>query len=208
MKFHIPVLTVVFNKIKRKRFTRTFLSIGRDSGFGPIGYGDTCEIWDKARISVGDHTWFGRNSVINVLNAYPCKDGKQQLSAHLEIGNNVQCTERCRITCAGHMVIEDDVLIAPEVFITDHNHGMIPNNSMGGGYVQQPLIIKDVYIRKGVWLGQRVCVLPGVTIGEYSIIGTNSTVTHSIPAYSMAVGSPARVVKQWDEKQKAWVRIE
>ena len=56
-------------------------------------------------------------------------------------------------------------------------------------------------IEEGVWLGQRVCVLPGVCIGAHCIIGANSVVTHDIPAYSIAVGAPAKVVKQWKNNQ-------
>jgi len=47
-------------------------------------------------------------------------------------------------------------------------------------------------------------ILPGVTIGEYSIIGANSVVTKSIPPRSIAVGAPAKVIKQWDDKSDRW----
>ena len=50
-------------------------------------------------------------------------------------------------------------------------------------------------IGKNVWVGEKVTVLPGVHIGEGSIIGANSVVTHDIPPYSIAVGIPAKVIK-------------
>ena len=49
-------------------------------------------------------------------------------------------------------------------------------------------------------------MLKGVTIGRNSIIGANSVVTRDIPPYSIAVGSPARVVRTWSRELKAWVR--
>ena len=192
-------------KLKRVRFKKSFLKIGEGSGFGRMGYGDKCMIGDRKRISIGNHTWFGQGTTILVLPAYQFADGKQGLDSMLTIGNNVSSTENCRITCAGNIQIDDDVLMAPDVFITDHNHGMDPTKQ--GGYSPQPLIVKDVHICEGVWLGQRVCVLPGVTIGAHSIIGANSVVTPDIPAYSIAVGSPARVVKTWDKEKNTWMRL-
>ncbi len=119
------------NWYKRQRFLSEFASIGKSSGFGPKGYGDTCVIWDKKRIIVGDNTWFGRESVIRVLPSYNYANGIQPLSAKLTVGNNVHCTEKCHIICAGNMLIGDNVLIAPEVFIIDNNHGMNPNTQGG-----------------------------------------------------------------------------
>ena len=61
--------------------------------------------------------------------------------------------------------------------------------------MDRPLISKGcVVIEDNVWLGDNVCVLPGVTIGKGSVIGANSVVTHSIPPYSIAVGTPAKIV--------------
>lgn len=54
----------------------------------------------------------------------------------------------------------------------------------------------DISIGNNVWLGNNVCVMPGVTIGDGAVIGANSVVTHDIPAYAVAAGIPARVVKQ------------
>jgi lipopolysaccharide O-acetyltransferase len=61
-----------------------------------------------------------------------------------------------------------------------------------------------VEIGRGCWIGQNVVILPSVKIGEMSIIGANSVVTQSIPERSIAVGAPARVIKQWDDKNREW----
>ena len=189
------------SKIRRRLFTKEFCHIGKGSGFGTKGYGNRCIVIGKDRISIGDNSWFGQDSEVIVYHTH----FKDELHSKLTIGNNVRCTSRCRITCAGRTTIGNNVLIAPDVFITDHNHGMNPE--MPGGYSPQPIIIKDVNVEDGVWLGQRVCVMPGVTVGAHSIIGANSVVTHDIPPYSIAVGAPARVVKQWDHDQQEWVPI-
>jgi len=123
----------------------------------------------------------------------------------LTFGDDVRITARIRLTCAQSIQIGNHVLIAPDVFITDHNHGRDPLDEMG--YARQPLDVRPVIIEDCVWLGQRVCVMPGVTIGAHSIIGANSVVTHDIPAYCIAVGSPARVVKRWNFEENQWEKV-
>ena len=188
----------VIYKVMQNAFKRRFYSFGHRSGFGSKGFGNSCIIKGTNRISIGQESWFGNQTEIIVYN----QNDRTNTEPFLIIRNNVSCTGRCRITCAGRITIGDSVLVAPDVFITDHNHGMNPE--IAGGYSKQPLIVKDVHIEEGVWLGQRVCVLPGVTIGAHSIIGANSVVTHDIPPYSIAVGAPARVVKQWNTDLKEW----
>ena len=62
-------------------------------------------------------------------------------------------------------------------------------------------------IEENVWLGDGVCVLPGVTIGKGSIIGANAVVNKNIPAYCIAAGVPAKVIKKFDEQLKQWVAV-
>ncbi len=182
----------IYRYIIRLYFIRGFRNFGKSAA------GNGCIFQFKKYISIGDDSWIGNKSEIIAYNRADTDSG-------LTIGDHVRITSRARITCAGNIIIENDVLIAPDVFITDHNHGMNPE--IPGGYSQQELIIKPVVIEDGVWLGQRVCVLPGVTIGAHSIIGANSVVTHDIPPYSIAVGSPAKVVKRWNFENKEWENI-
>jgi lipopolysaccharide O-acetyltransferase len=72
--------------------------------------------------------------------------------------------------------------------------------------IERKGICKPVVIGDNVWIGESACILPGVTIGEGSIIGALSVVTKSIPAYSIAVGSPAKVVKIYNFKQEKWIK--
>ena len=188
-------------KIKKAQFVKRFKSFDVSSGFGPMGFGDTCGVSGSEHVSVGAQTWFGHHCEIIAQDHH----FKQLFTPHLIIGSNVHVTSRLRLTCADMIRIDDDVLIAPDVFITDNNHGMDP--TFGGGYSSQEMTTAPVHICQGVWLGQRVCVLPGVEIGEHSIVGAGSVVSKSIPPYSIAVGSPAKVVKQWDFNKNAWVHV-
>lgn len=104
----------------------------------------------------------------------------------------------------GHfsIVIEDDVWTGHHVYITDQNHGYeridIPIS-------QQTQEERPVRIGAGSWIGAGSVILPGAQIGRHVTIGANSVVTGSIEDYSVAVGSPARVVKRRDSGGN-WVR--
>ena len=128
----------------------------------------------------------------------------------IKIGNNVQINDSVHIGAIKNISIGDNVLIASKVFITDHNHGNYSGDSYDSPFSipqERPLYSKAVVIEKNVWLGEFVSVLPGVTIGEGSIIGTMSVVNKNIPPFSIAVGSPAKVIKQYNHSEKKWVKI-
>jgi acetyltransferase-like isoleucine patch superfamily enzyme len=93
--------------------------------------------------------------------------------------------------------IEDDVLIGSGVHIYVNNHKFSNPNIpiIDQGYYPD----KQVILKKGCWIGANVTILPGVTIGENSVIGAGSIVSRSIPAGVVAVGNPCRVIKRVDE---------
>lgn len=129
------------------------------------------------------------------------ENNNQKLSPKLHIGKNLHATRNLVIQCAGDISIGDDVLIASNVFIVDFNHGI---NPMSDSYLDNQLDVSRVKIENGVWIGNSVIILPGVTIGKKAIIGAGSVVTKSIPEYSIAVGNPAKVIKQYDRKNQEW----
>lgn len=103
------------------------------------------------------------------------------------------------------MEIEQNVLMASYISIMGHNHGTDPECE--DGYGGQPLVSKPILIKSGAWIGERVCILPGVTIGRKSIIGAGAVVTKDVPDYCIAGGNPARVIKKYDFDTKQWVGI-
>ena len=160
-------------------------------------------------IFLGDHVWIGPGSFLNALTHYytsPQHPERQrefeEFSPKIIIGHRVNCTGNLVIGAVKEVVVEDDVLLASNVAILDHMHGY---ESPYEPYVYQKLWrIAPVLIKRGCWIGQNVVVLPGVTIGELSIIGANSVVTENIPARCIAVGAPARVTRKWDEASQRW----
>lgn len=126
-------------------------------------------------------------------------------------GNGIQINDHVHIAAISQISIGDNTLIASRVFISDHNHGRFDGSAMEDGPgtppAQRPLHAKPVHIGKNVWIGESVCVLPGVTIGDGAVIGAGSVVTRDIPARCVAVGNPARVIRQWDDATHEWKRV-
>lgn len=131
----------------------------------------------------------------------------QPESGILIFGNNIQLNDYVHIGVAKSVTIEDNVLIGSKVLITDHDHGIYRGNSQSDPYqpqIEKKINSRPVHIESNVWIGEGVCILSGVRIGKNSIIGSGSQVIRDVPENSIAVGSPARVVKQWSFELKEW----
>jgi acetyltransferase-like isoleucine patch superfamily enzyme len=109
----------------------------------------------------------------------------------LKIGNNVFINSNCLAMARGGITIEDDVMLAANVQLLSNNHDE---------YDRQVLLCKPIHIKKGAWIGAGASILPGVTIGEYAIVGAGAIVTKDVGDYEVAVGVPAKVVKKLDKK--------
>ena len=118
-------------------------------------------------------------------------------TAVLMLGDNTSIAGAAVISAVYKVELGRDVLLAKNVYISDHIHaysdGDTPIKDQGVDHVA------PVYIGDGAWLGQGVVVVPGVTIGNGSVIGANSVVTSDIPARSLAVGAPARVIRTFEK---------
>ena len=113
--------------------------------------------------------------------------------ANISIGARVSIGARCTIWGGpgrGRVVIEDDVLFGPEVLVTAANYRF----NDGHPVTRQAMDEADVVIGRDAWLGARVMVMPGVTIGAGSVVGAGAVVTRDLPPLSIAAGVPARVV--------------
>jgi acetyltransferase-like isoleucine patch superfamily enzyme len=128
----------------------------------------------------------------------------------ITIGKNVQINDYVHIAGGENISIGNDVLIASKVFITDINHGRYqgddPDSPLTPPY-DRALSTNPVRIEDNVWLGENVCVMPGSIIGKGSIIGASSVVTKNIPPYSIAVGNPAKVIKEYNFETQLWNNI-
>ena len=140
-------------------------------------------------INFGENFTTGRN---NRIECY--KIGKN--IPKLVIGSNVEINDKCHIACVDSIHIGENVLIASNVFITDHDHGNLSKPvNFGISWKNQKLFSKKVIIKNNVWIGENACILKGVTVGSNSVIAAGSIVTKNIPENSIVVGNPARVIR-------------
>ena len=122
----------------------------------------------------------------------------------LSIGSGTYIGHYAHLSCVNSIIIQEDVLMADKVFISDNTHGY----SKGDVPFKNQDIhnVGSVVIGAGAWLGENVCVI-GAKIGKQSIIAANSVVTKDIPDYCIAAGSPAKVVKQFNFDKQAWEKV-
>lgn len=103
------------------------------------------------------------------------------------------------------IIIHKNVLTADRVYISDNAHGYLDINTP---IREQPIVQKnEVVIGEGTWLGENVCII-GCTVGKNCVVGANSVVTHNLPDYCVAVGSPAIIIKRYDPTSSSWKRTD
>lgn len=132
-------------------------------------------------------------------------------SKKLIIGENCKIGDYVHIAAGQNVTIGNNVLMASKIYISDISHGEYSAESIATSPDippdKRPLFTKPVFIGNNVWIGEGVSVLPGSFIGDGSIIGANSVVNKKIPENSIAVGSPARVVKKYNNELKTWMKV-
>ena len=107
-------------------------------------------------------------------------------------------------TIIGPVTIGNDIRLAQNITLSglNHNYEDVSMPIHVQGVSTAPIIIEDE-----TWIGANVVVVAGVTIGKHSIVAAGSIVTKDIPPYSVAVGNPARVLKQYNHQTKVWEKV-
>lgn len=114
---------------------------------------------------------------------------------HVHMGNSVYANYNLTCVDDGHIYIGNEVLFGPNVTIATPNHPINPKLRAKGFQYN-----RDVHIGNNVWVGANVAIVPGVTIGDNSVIGAGAVVTKDIPANVIAVGNPCRVLREIGDK--------
>ena len=118
---------------------------------------------------------------------------------HVHLGNNVYTNFNLTLVDDTHIYIGDCTMIGPNVTIATAGHPIEPGLRSRGLQYNMP-----VHIGKNCWLGAGVIVMPGVTIGDNTVIGAGSIVTRDIPANVVAVGNPCRVMRPVGERDRQY----
>ncbi len=124
----------------------------------------------------------------------------------LFIGDNCEFGDMTHIVAHEKVEFGNYVLVASKCFISDTNHGEGESPEIAPN--KRKLVTHPVKIGNKVWIGENVVILAGAEIGDGCIIGAGAVVKGKIPAGTIAVGSPARVVKQWNDKEQKWERVD
>ncbi len=118
---------------------------------------------------------------------------------HVHFGREVYANFNLTLVDDTHIYVGDHTMIAPNVVIATAGHPILPELRERGYQYN-----REVHIGKNCWLGAGVLVMPGVTIGDHTVVGAGSVVTHDLPANVVAVGNPCRVMRQISERDRAY----
>ena len=154
---------------------------------------------------------FGLSLTTGVGCRFDCFSGITPTSKKLVFGSNVQLNDYVHIVAMDSVKIGDNVLMASHIFISDNSHGSYKGDENDTNPnippIQREYATAPVSIGDNTWIGEGVVIMPGVTIGKGCVIGAHSIVNKSIPDYTVAVGSPAKVVKKFDFETNKWQKV-
>lgn len=122
----------------------------------------------------------------------------------LVIGEGCALGDFNHIAAVRRVVFGNNVLTANGVYVSDNLHGF---EDIRTPIMNQPVRFKaEVHIGDGTWIGENVCII-GASIGKNCVVGANSVVTRDIPDYCVAVGMPAKVIKQYNHASGRWENV-
>ncbi len=162
---------------------RLFTAAGRrwrTNGLVFLGRGLELEIAVKGRVDFGRFVWIGDKTKIR------CHEGR------VEIGDKTVIGQECTISAYQHVRIGQQCVIADGAMFIEFDHGVV---EVERPIRQQGIYKRDVIVGSNVWIGYGACVLRGVSVGDNSIVGTNSVVTKDVPANAVVAGIPARIIR-------------
>jgi acetyltransferase-like isoleucine patch superfamily enzyme len=126
------------------------------------------------------------------------KDAEVILEDNVAIGQNIHLTAGARLVVGAGTTISGNVLLTD----IDHEYRLIDINVM-----KQPLRIKDTRIGPNCFIGYGAAILPGTILGKQCIVGANSVVRGVFKDYSVIVGNPGKVIRQYNLNREVWENI-
>jgi len=185
-----PVLNFIFN-LYTKLVTREFKNVGENCSIRPVlNTTNPRNISLGNDVSLGIFCWIDTNTSL-----------KQTPS--LVIGNRVHIGAYSMIIAADEIQVGDNVLMSERVIILDHIHDY---TNIQKAVIDQPIVSKGkIVIENDCFIGANAVIMGNVHIGKHAVIGANSVITKNVPAYSVVVGVPGRLIKKYDFKKKKWL---
>lgn len=152
-------------------------------------------------ISLGKRVTIGPHARIEGIYHW----NKNKYNPHIIIEDGVTIQQRCHIVAASELIIGKNSMLAFDVMITDTDHGY---SVIGIPISEQDLVYSKTRIGERCFIGAGAKILAGTILGEQCVVGSNAVVRGKFPAFCVIAGSPARVLKRYDEKSESWRRTD
>ena len=176
-------------------FKRRFKYFGVNSFVSPFS-----EIINMQHIHIGDRVWILSGAWIVATTTY----ADVQYKPYIEIGNNTYIGHYVTLSCSNIIRIGENVTLGDNVYIADCTHSY---EDINANIMKQKLKTGTVTIGNRAWIGKNSVIAYNVEIGEHAIIGANSFVNRSIPAYTVASGNPAVPLKKFNFEKQQWISL-
>lgn len=194
----IVSVNFVFKRICNRIYTWWIKSLIGTMGAGTrVYYPCSLHGGGSQNINIGENTCIQSHCILGCWLNY---NNDLNHSSSIIIGNNCTIGEYCQISAIKKITIGNGLLTGRYVYIGDNSHGGLSWREASIPPARRELKSKgEIIIGNNVWVGERVTILGGITIGDNVIIGANSVVTHDVPSNSVVAGVPARIVKQLND---------
>jgi acetyltransferase-like isoleucine patch superfamily enzyme len=144
-------------------------------------------------IVIGNNVSFGMNGVLTAWD----KHQEEHYTPYIAVGNDCHFGDGFHISSINRIVIGNNVLCGRRISIIDNMHGKPNHEDINIAPAKRQLYSKGpIIIEDNVWIGDKVSIMSGVTIGYGTIIGANAVVTKSFPKYCIIGGVPAKIISK------------
>jgi len=154
---------------------------------------------NPSAIEIGARTVIYQHALLTALSSdkgIPC-------AGRIVIGDDVHVGRYAQLLAMSTLRLGSGTVLSEYVYINDTVHGFDP---AAGRIMEQPMTCRGpITIGENCFLGVGVTILSGVSLGEWTIVGARSVVTHSFPAFSMIAGNPARLIRSYSEVSREWL---
>lgn len=172
-----------------------------------VTLGSRATILNPSNVRFYGRAIFGTDMRLECIQFY----ANNYFNPSIEFGINFSCGNYVHIGVNNNVSIGDNVLMGSSILISDHSHGIYNGENQSHSSPKKPpsdriLSKGNIIIGNNVWIGDSVKIIGDVTVGDGCVIGAGSIVTKDIPANSIVVGAPFKIIKQWCHQKNAWLK--
>jgi acetyltransferase-like isoleucine patch superfamily enzyme len=185
------------NRIKARAVLSKFKSVGKDNYLQwPV------KIDNPRYMTLGNNVKISWHGWLLCIESYGDRFFEPQIIIH----DNAYIGNACHIVACRKVEVGKSVMLADKCYLSDNLHAY---EDVTLPIIHNPMKVPgEIVIGDHSWLGENVCVFGDVKIGKHCVVGAGSVVMESIPDYSVAVGSPARIIKRYNPETQTWQKTD